>query len=190
MIPELSVVPAPSSGGLPARSPRRVGGALANMAGSPKRVGGALSDSVAEQRRRRRIRRAQLVRSAQAGNTNAARHLVYSRVAVAEDVADEEAVLWLVAPWLERLRDARLVEATARIIVRLRKLDVAIDSDPTSMTLTSMYARLEAQLSRDLDALGLTPQAAARLGIAALDAASRAAHFTEATLARYREDTP
>jgi hypothetical protein len=151
-----------------------------------KWVGGALADPAAETRRRRRIRRSVLVRQSMAGNLNAAKHLVYSRVAVAEDVRDEEAALWTVANWLDPLRDARLVEATARVIVRLRKLSEAVDADPTSQTLTSLLSRHESQLLRNLDALGLTPTAAARLGIATLDAASRARKLSENVLDSYR----
>jgi hypothetical protein len=113
------------------------------------------------------------------------RHGVYSEVAVREDVLDECALLFARAPWLDPIRDGILVEGTARIIVRLRKLDAAIDEDPTSQTLTTLYARLEGQLTRNCDALGLTPRAAATLGITKLDAAERVKRMSEHDLRRY-----
>jgi hypothetical protein len=125
------------------------------------------------------------VRSVRAGNTNALRHGVYAETAVRADVLDEAALLFARAPWLDRVRDGILVEATARLVVRLRRLDALLESEPTQ-TLTSLYARLEAQLLRDLDARGLTPAAAARLGLAALDARDRAKRLVETDLAQYR----
>ncbi len=126
-------------------------------------------------------------RAVRAGNTNALQHGVYSAVAVRPDVLDEAALLYARAPWLDPVRDGVLVEATARLVVRLRRLDIVLDEEPTQ-TLTSLYSRLEGQLARNLDALGLTPQAAARLGLAHLDAKARAQHMTERTLAAYREE--
>jgi hypothetical protein len=79
----------------------------------------------------------------------------------------------------------RAMAATARIIVRLRKLDAAIDDDPSSQTLTTQHARLEGQLTRNCDALGLTPRAAAALGITKLDAAERVKRMAEQGLSRY-----
>jgi len=119
------------------------------------------------------------------GNTNALRHGVYSEVSVKPDVLDEAALLYARATWLDQVRDGHLVEATARLIVRLRKLDGTIDATPTQ-TLTTLYARLEGQLTRNLDALGLTPRAAADLGLAHLDAKERARRLTEKTLDGYR----
>lgn len=113
------------------------------------------------------------------------RHGVYSEVAVREDVLDECALIFARAGWLDPIRDGYLVEATARIIVRLRKLDVAIDDDPTAQTLTTQHARLEGQLTRNCDALGLTPRAAAALGISKLDAAERVKRISEEGLRRY-----
>ena len=55
------------------------------------------------------------------------------------------ALLFARAPWLDRVRDGVLVEATARLVVRLRRLDALLESEPTQ-TLTSLYTRLEAQL--------------------------------------------
>ena len=128
-------------------------------------------------------------RAVRSGNGNALRHGIYAEVAVREDVRDEAALLLARAPWLDPVRDGILVEATARLVVRLRRLDAALDEDPTQ-TLTSLYSRLEGQLTRNLDALGLTPQAAARLGLAHLDARARAQRVTEQTLATYREEEP
>ena len=124
-------------------------------------------------------------RSVRAGNTHALRHGVYAEVSVRADVLDEAALLFARAPWLDRVRDGVLVEATARLVVRLRRLDALLESEPTQ-TLTSLYTRLEAQLLRDLDALGLTPAAAARLGLARLDARERAQRLVETDLAQYR----
>lgn len=106
-----------------------------------------------------------------------------------EDVRDEAALLFARAPWLDPVRDGVLVEATARLVVRLRRLDAALDDEPTQI-LTTLYARLEGQLTRNLDALGLTPQAAARLGLAHLDARTQAQLLTERALAGYREGLP
>lgn len=125
-------------------------------------------------------------RGAQHGNMNALVHGVYAEVAVREDVRDECALLYGRAPWLDEVRDGVLVEATARLIVRLRKLDAAVEADPTSTTLTSMLSRLEGQLLRNLDALGLTPTAAARLGIAELSARQRAQKLATDALDAYR----
>jgi hypothetical protein len=113
------------------------------------------------------------------------RHGVYSEVAVKEDVLDECALIYARANWLDPVRDGHLVEGTARIVVRLRKLDAAIDDDPTSQTLTTLYARLEGQLTRNCDALGLTPRAAAALGITKLDAAERVKRMSEHGLRKY-----
>jgi len=49
-----------------------------------------------------------------------------------------------------------------------------------------MYSRCEGQLLRGLDALGLTPRAAADLGLQHLDAKARAQRLTEDALAPYR----
>jgi hypothetical protein len=121
------------------------------------------------------------------GNGHALRHGIYAEVSVRDDVLDEAALLYARAPWLDPVRDGILVEATARLAVRLRRLDLVLDEEPTQ-TLTSFYSRLEGQLTRNLDALGLTPQAAARLGLAHLDARARAQRVTEQTLATYREE--
>ena len=93
------------------------------------------------------------------------RHGVYAEVAVRPEVLDEVAVLYARAEWLDPIRDGNLVEATARLVVRLRKLDAALSEDPTNAAFASLYGRAEAQLVRNLDALGLTPTAAARLGL-------------------------
>jgi hypothetical protein len=134
---------------------------------------------------RRAIRRGNVSRSLGLGNTNALRFGVYAQVAIHEDVLDEAALLFARAPWLDEVRDGVLVEATARVIVRLRKLDAAIETEPTAV-LTSLYRSLEAQLTRNLDALGLTPTAAARLGITALQAQQRAQRIAERALEAYR----
>jgi hypothetical protein len=113
------------------------------------------------------------------------RHGVYSELAVREDVLDECALIYARAAWLDPVRDGNLVEATARLIVRLRKLDAALDEAPTSQTLTTLYARLEGQLTRNCDALGLTPKAAAALGISKLDAKERMKRMSEQALRKY-----
>jgi hypothetical protein len=138
---------------------------------------------------RRAIKRGNVTRAVRVGNTNALRHGIYAEVAVREDVRDEAALLYARAPWLDGVRDGVIVEATARLIVRLRKLDAVIDAEPTQV-LTSLYRSLEAQLTRNLDALGLTPSSAARLGIAALDAQHRAQQIAEKALEAYRPDPP
>jgi hypothetical protein len=150
-------------------------------ASSPPDPGRALSTIP----RHRAIRRANIARAVRLGNSNALRHGVYSDVNVREDVLDEVAILYARGPWLDPTRDGVLVEATARLIVRLRKLDAAIDAEP-SQTLTTLSARLEGQLTRNLAELGLTPRAAAALGLAHMDAQARARKLTEDTLARYR----
>jgi len=137
-------------------------------------------------RRARAIRRTMSARAIRAGNVNALRHGIYAEVAVRADVLDEAALLYARAPWLNPVRDGILVEATARLIVRLRNLDMALDEEPTQ-TLTSLYSRLEGQLTRNLDGLGLTPQAAARLGLAHIDARERGQRMAQQTLAKYQE---
>jgi hypothetical protein len=138
-----------------------------------------------DEQRRRAIRRANAARAIRLGVSRNLRHGVYAELAVREDVLDEAALLYARAPWLDPVRDGNLVEATARLIVRLRKLDVAIDDDPTSQTLTTLYARLEGQLTRNCDALGLTPRAAAALGITKLHAAERVKRMSEQGLRKY-----
>jgi hypothetical protein len=138
-----------------------------------------------QEQRRRAIRRASAARAIRLGVSRNLRHGVYAETAVREDVLDEAAMLYARAPWLEPVRDGNLVEATARLIVRLRKLDTAIDNDPTSQALSTLYARLEGQLTRNLEALGLTPRAAAALGISRLDAAERVKRMSEQGLRKY-----
>ena len=135
--------------------------------------------------RRRSVRRAMAARAIKLGVTRNLRHGVYSELAVRDDVLDECALLFARAGWLDPIRDGHLVEATARLIVRLRKLDAALDDDPASQTLTTLYARLEGQLTRNLEALGLTPRAAASLGLVKLDAAEREQRLVERGLSRY-----
>ena len=124
-------------------------------------------------------------RAVRAGNTNALRHGVYAEAAVRADVLDEASLLFARAPWLDRVRDGVLVEATARLVVRLRRLDTILETEPTQ-TLASLAYRLESQLLRNLDALGLTPTAAARLGLATLDAQAKASALVDAQLSKYR----
>jgi hypothetical protein len=124
-------------------------------------------------------------RAIRAGNTNALRHGVYAEAAVRADVLDEASLLFARAPWLDRVRDGVLVEATARLVVRLRRLDAILETEPTQ-TLASLTYRLEAQLLRNLDALGLTPTAAARLGLTTLQAREKAARLVDAELSKYR----
>ena len=113
------------------------------------------------------------------------RHGIYSEVAVKDDVLDECALIYARAHWLDPVRDGHLVEGTARLVVRLRKLDAALDDDPTSQTLTTLYARLEGQLTRNCEALGLSPRAAASLGLTKLDAVERRQRIAQNGLARY-----
>lgn len=151
--------------------------------------GGALADPTAEALRRRRISRTNRARAVSLTNSHAnLRHGVYSEVAIREDVQDELAMLYARAPWLDQVRDGLIVEATGRLIVRLRKLDTIADAAAAKglPVLTAMYCRLEAQLTRNLDALGLTPTAAARLGLSTLDARIKAARISERTLDQYR----
>ena len=142
-------------------------------------------------RRRRAIARSNRASAVARGNVHALRHGVYSSVAVREDVLDMAAMVYASAPWLDVIRDALAVEATARLIVRLRRLDTLVDAalaklgTPTQ-EITSMYSRCEGQLLRNLSELGLTPRAAADLGIAKLDATARAMRLSEASLSRYR----
>jgi hypothetical protein len=124
-------------------------------------------------------------RAVRAGNTNALRHGVYAEAAVRPDVLDQASLLFARAPWLDRVRDGVLVEAAARLVVRLRRLDTILEAEPTE-TLASLACRLEGQLLKHLDALGLTPTAAARLGLAGLDAREKASRLVEAELAKYR----
>jgi hypothetical protein len=140
------------------------------------------------ERRRRAIRRSTAARAVQLGVSRNLRHGVYSETAVREDVLDECALLFARAPWLDPVRDGHLCEGTARLIVRLRKLDTALDDEPGSQTLSTLYARLEGQLTRNLDALGLTPRSAADLGLAHLDARSKAQRLAVASLAPYRPE--
>ena len=144
-----------------------------------------------EVRRRRAIARASRAKAVGRGNVNALRSGVYSSVAVREDVLDMAAMVYACAPWLDPIRDAFAVESVARVIVRLRRLDIVVDAALENLTtptqeLTSMYSRCEGQLLRGLDALGLTPRAAADLGLQHLDAKARAARLTEDALSRYR----
>lgn len=136
--------------------------------------------------RKRAIRRSMAARAVRLGVTRNLRHGIYSEVAVREDVLDEAALLYARAPWLDPLRDGLLVEATARLVVRLRKLDALLDEEP-SVVLTTLYARLEPLLTRNLEALGMAPRAAAALGLAHLDAKERAQRMTTETLKRYEE---
>ena len=140
--------------------------------------------------RRRSVRRAMAARAIKLGVSRNLRHGVYSELAVREDVLDECALIYARAAWLDPIRDGNLVEATARLIVRLRKLDAALDDDPASQTLTTLYARLEGQLTRNLEALGLTPRAAAGLGVVKLDAVERQQRLVERGLSRYALERP
>lgn len=137
--------------------------------------------------RARAISRTLRAQAIMKGNVRALRHGVYSEVAVRADVLDEAAFLFSRAPWLDRVRDGVLVEGTARLIVRLRKLDAVLDAKPSAI-LTSMYSRCESQLTRNLAELGLTPRAAADLGLAHMDARAKAGRAAEARLAEYAPD--
>lgn len=139
-----------------------------------------------ERNRRLAIRRTNVAHGLQLGHVTSLRHGIYSEVAVRPEVLDECAMLFGRAPWLDPVRDGVLAESCARVIVRLRLLDAALDDAPTSSVLTSMYSRLEGELTRKCAALGLGPVAAASLGIVKLDAKARAARLTEDALAPYR----
>ena len=167
--------------------------AVASPASSPfpraMPPGGCLTDPTAEALRRRRIARTHRALAVSQRNSHAnLRHGVYSEVAIREDVQDELAMVYARAPWLDPVRDGLIVEATGRLIVRLRKLDTIADEAAAKglPVLTAMYCRLEAQLTRNLDALGLTPTAAARLGLSTLDATLKAARMSQQTLDQYR----
>ncbi len=82
-----------------------------------------------------------------------------------------------------------MVEATARLIVRLRKLDAALEEMPTA-TLAQLYVRCEFSLRGNLNDLGLTPKAAADLGLNFLDAKAQARRMADEDLARYRKVVP
>jgi hypothetical protein len=138
--------------------------------------------------RSRAIRRTLTARAVRAGNSHALRHGVYSEVAVREDVLDEAALLYARAPWLDPIRHGHLVEATARLVVRLRKLDKALDAEPSSMVLSSMASRLEGQLTRNLAELCLSPRSASDAGISPRDdPKAHAARMSQETLARYQQ---
>jgi len=138
----------------------------------------------------RAIQRTAVARAVRAGNTNSLRHGVYSNVAVREEVLDEAALLFARAPWLDEVRDGPLVEATSRLICRLRRLDRIVDERTSSVPLTSLYARTEQQLLRNLDALGLTPRSSAQLGIGLLDVEERTRRLARSRLAAYAPDRP
>ncbi|MGD0123479.1 MAG: hypothetical protein ABSC46_13075 [Candidatus Limnocylindrales bacterium] len=163
------------------------------MTAGPPHVPGATAArphplSAGEVSRRRKIRRTLTARAIGAGNTHSLKHGVYAEVSVRPEVLDEIAGTYARAPWLDPVRDGHLVEATCRIVVRLRKLDAVADSAAVKglPALSSMYTRLEGQLTRNLTELGLTPRAAADLGLAKLDATARAIRLSEASLSRYR----
>jgi hypothetical protein len=138
--------------------------------------------------RARAIRRTLTASAIRAGNSHALRHGVYSEVAVREDVLDEAALLYARAEWLDPIRHGHLVEATARLVVRLRKLDQALDAEPSSMVLSTMASRLEAQLTRNLGELCLSPRSAADAGIGPReDTKAHAARLSQETLARYQQ---
>ncbi|NJD28167.1 MAG: hypothetical protein FIA92_07700 [Chloroflexi bacterium] len=111
-------------------------------------------------------------------------------MAVREEVLDEAALLFARAPWLDEVRDGPLVEATSRLICRLRRLDRIVDERTSSVPLTSLYARTEQQLLRNLDALGLTPRSSAQLGIGLLDVEERTRRLARSRLAAYAPDRP
>ena len=135
--------------------------------------------------RRRAVRRAMAARAIRLGVSRNLRHGMYSELAVREDVLDEAALLYRAGSVARSDPRWQPRRGTSRLIVRLRKLDAALDDDPTSQTLTTLYARLEGQLTRNCDALGLTPRAAAALGITKLDAVERVKRMSEQGLRKY-----
>ncbi|MGA2502248.1 MAG: hypothetical protein ABSH20_31285 [Tepidisphaeraceae bacterium] len=136
-------------------------------------------DPLIEKRRRRAISRTLRAKAIGAGNLSAARHLVYATVAIEDDVLDEVATMIALSPHLGDPKFRPLVEGTARCIVRLRAADAAIAAGDHSSTMTSYSVRLEAQLARNLAALGLVPRPQ-------VPNAKGAAALSEQTLARYR----
>ncbi len=138
---------------------------------------------------RRAISRTKAARAlALRGNTRRLKHGVYAVESVRPEVLDEAAMLYARAPWLDPVRDGVLVEATARIIVRLRRLDAVVDAALAKgpADIVRLYEHIEGQLTRNLAELGLTPSSAAALGLAHLDARDKARRLAEKTLAEYR----
>jgi hypothetical protein len=146
----------------------------------PPDTGADASDlSLSERRRRRSISRTLRARAIAAGNLNAAKHLAYSTVAIEDDVLDEMSKMVTLSPHLADARFAPLVEGACRCIVQLRAASAAIAAGDHSVSMTSYSVRLEAQLARNLAALGLVPRPTA-------PNAQGAAALSEAILSRYR----
>lgn len=141
-------------------------------------------DATAAAARARAIRRSIDAGNVRAGRSLRLKHGVYSEAIVRPEVRDEAALLLARMPWVDEVRDGPLVEGTARLLVRLRLMDEALDAEP-SRDLLALASRLEGQLLRNLDALGATPKAAAALGLAKLSAADHARKLAERDMTRY-----
>ncbi|MBA2634295.1 MAG: hypothetical protein H0U86_15075 [Chloroflexi bacterium] len=132
-------------------------------------------------------RRGQDARNVSRGTSRRIKHGIYaeSEPSVRREIIDEAAILFARCGWLDEVRDGPMVEATARIITRLRRLDAIVDAGETGQVLTSMLSRLEGQLTRNLTALGMTPAASASLGLAHLDGRAKAFEAAQKEQARY-----
>lgn len=139
--------------------------------------------------RARAIRRSIDAGNVRAGRSQRVKHGIYSLAATREAVRDEAALLVARLPWVDEVRDGVLIEATARVIVRLRLIDAELDRTPTRDMLT-LGARLEGQLLRNLAELGATPRSAASLGLARMTAAEQVRKAAERDLRRYRPKSP
>lgn len=137
--------------------------------------------------RARAIRRGVDARNVAAGNSaKLRRHGVYATEHVKAEILDEVAMTYARAPHLDPIRDGPLVESFARMLVRLRRLDEALDGPEPTRDVLALAARLEGQVLRTAEALGLSPRSAAQLGIATLHGRDLARQAAEKTVARYR----
>lgn len=141
-------------------------------------------EATAASARARAIRRSIDAGNVRAGRSQRLKHGVYSEAVVRPEVRDEAALLLARLPWVDEVRDGPVVEGTARLLVRLRLMDEALDAEP-SRDLLALASRLEGQLLRNLDALGATPRSAAALGLAKLSAADHARKIAERDMRAY-----
>lgn len=137
-------------------------------------------------------RRGQDVLNVRRGTSRRLRHGIYavSEPSIRSEIVDECALIFARCPWLDEVRDGLAVEATGRLVTRLRKLDAVIEAGEAGQTLTSMYTRLEGQLTRNLAALGMGPAAAASLGLQRLEATERARRSLEEMQREYGPPKP
>lgn len=110
---------------------------------------------------------------------------IYSTVGIKEAILDEVHALYARASWLDPVQHGPLVESLGRMLVRLRRLDDALDGPEPSRDMLALAARLEGQVRLTCEALGLSPRSAAALGLAHLDGAAKARIEAEKALARY-----